>query len=77
LRIGGIAADPETSSQTVAGGQGFTVFALSGHMKAEEVAELKAVLDTDYRTIVLDLRERPTFASGWAEKKVEGVGTSN
>jgi len=26
-------------------------------MKAEEVAELKALFDTDYRTIVLDLRD--------------------
>jgi len=37
--------------------QGFTVFTLSGHMKAEEVAELKALLDADYRSIVLDLRD--------------------
>jgi predicted metal-binding protein len=37
--------------------QGFTVFTLSGHMKAEEVAELKALLDADYKTIVLDLRD--------------------
>jgi hypothetical protein len=37
--------------------QGFTVFALSGHMKAEEVAELKALFDADYRSIVLDLRD--------------------
>ena len=37
--------------------QGFTVFTLSGHMKAEEVAELKVLFDTDYRTIVLDLRD--------------------
>ena len=36
------------------------VFTLSGHMKAEEVAELKALFDTAYRTIVLDLR----FARG-------------
>jgi hypothetical protein len=33
------------------------VFTLSGRMKAEEVPELNALLDTDYRTIVLDLRE--------------------
>ena len=26
-------------------------------MKAEEVAELKVLFDTDYRTIVLDLRD--------------------
>ena len=31
--------------------QGITVFTLSGHMKAEEVAELKALFDADYRTI--------------------------
>ena len=37
--------------------QGITVFTLSGHMKAEEVAELKALFDTDYRPIVLDLRD--------------------
>ena len=37
--------------------QGITFFTLSGHMKAEEVAELKALFDTDYRTIVLDLRD--------------------
>ena len=37
--------------------QGFTVFSLSGHMKAEEVAELRALFDTDYRNIVLDLRD--------------------
>ena len=37
--------------------QGFTVFTLSGRMKAEEVAELKVLFDVDYRTIVLDLRD--------------------
>jgi predicted metal-binding protein len=37
--------------------QGFTVFTLSRRMKAEEVAELKALFDVDYRTIVLDLRD--------------------
>jgi predicted metal-binding protein len=37
--------------------QGITVFALSGRMNAEEVAELKALFDADYRTIVLDLRD--------------------
>jgi len=37
--------------------QGFAVFTLSGHMKAEEAAELKALFDADYRTIVLDLRD--------------------
>jgi predicted metal-binding protein len=37
--------------------QGITFFTLSGRMKAEEVAELKALFDTAYRTIVLDLRD--------------------
>src|SRR5258705_13332418 len=37
--------------------QGITVFTLSGRMKAGEVAELKALFDTDYRSIVLDLRD--------------------
>ena len=42
--------------------QGITVFALSGRMNAEEVAELKALFaadykDADYKTIVLDLQE--------------------
>src|ERR1700730_17177581 len=37
--------------------QRFAVFTLSGRMEAAEVAELKALFDTDYRTIVLDLRD--------------------
>jgi len=37
--------------------QGFTVFTVSAHMKAEEVAELKTLFDTDYRGIILDLQE--------------------
>ena len=37
--------------------QGFTVFSLSGHMKAEEVAELKALFARDDRNIVLNLRD--------------------
>jgi hypothetical protein len=37
--------------------QGIMVFTLSGRMKADEVAELKALFDADYRTIVLDLRD--------------------
>jgi hypothetical protein len=37
--------------------QGFTVLTLSGRMKAEQVAELKELFDTDYRSIVLDLRD--------------------
>jgi hypothetical protein len=37
--------------------QGIMVFTLSGRIRAEEVAELKALFDADYRTIVLDLRE--------------------
>ena len=37
--------------------EGITVFTLSGRMTAEEVAELKALFDADYRKIVLDLRD--------------------
>jgi len=37
--------------------QEITVFALSGRMNAEEVAELKALFDADYRNIILDLRD--------------------
>ena len=37
--------------------QGITVFALSGRMNAEGVAELKALFDADYRNIILDLRD--------------------
>jgi len=37
--------------------EGNTVFTLSGHMMAEEVAELKALFVTDYRSIVLDLQD--------------------
>jgi predicted metal-binding protein len=37
--------------------QGILVLTLSGRMTAEEVAELKALFDADYRTIVLDLRD--------------------
>ncbi len=37
--------------------QGITVFALSGRMNAEEVAELKTLFDADYRNIILDLRD--------------------
>jgi hypothetical protein len=33
------------------------VFTLSGRMKAEGVAELKALFNADYRNIVLDLRD--------------------
>jgi hypothetical protein len=36
---------------------GFTVFTLSGRMKAEQVAELRELFDTDYRNIILDLRD--------------------
>jgi len=36
---------------------GIMIFALSGRMKAEEVAELKVLFATDYRSIVLDLRD--------------------
>jgi hypothetical protein len=35
--------------------QRFTVFIVSGHMEAEEVAELKKLFDCEYRNIILDL----------------------
>jgi hypothetical protein len=34
---------------------GIAVFKLSGRTKADEVAELKALFDADYRTMVFDL----------------------
>ena len=37
--------------------QGIMVFTLSGRMMAEEVAELKALFDADYRAIVVDLQD--------------------
>ena len=37
--------------------QGIVVITLSGRMKAEEIAESKALFDADYRSIVLDLRD--------------------
>ena len=37
--------------------QGIMVFTLSGRLMAEEVSELKALFVTDYRSIVLDLRD--------------------
>jgi hypothetical protein len=37
--------------------QGIMIFTLSGRMKAEEIAELKQLFATDYRSIVLDLRD--------------------
>ena len=37
--------------------QKFTVFTLSGRISAERVAELKGLFDTNYRNIILDLRE--------------------
>jgi anti-anti-sigma regulatory factor len=37
--------------------QEFTVFTLSGRINAEQVAELKGLFNTDYRNIILDLRE--------------------
>jgi|SRR5271168_4067173 hypothetical protein len=37
--------------------QEFTVFTLSGRIHWEQVAELKGYFDTDYRNIILDLRE--------------------
>jgi predicted metal-binding protein len=37
--------------------QGFTVFALSGRLDAEQVAQLQGLFPTDCRNIVLDLRD--------------------
>jgi anti-anti-sigma regulatory factor len=37
--------------------QRFTVFTLTGRMEAEHVRELKELFDSDYRNIILDLRE--------------------
>jgi predicted metal-binding protein len=37
--------------------QRFTVFALSGRMEAEHIAELKELLDGDCRNVILDLRD--------------------
>jgi hypothetical protein len=37
--------------------QRFTVFTLSGRMEGEHVVELKELFDSDYRNIILDLRE--------------------
>jgi anti-anti-sigma regulatory factor len=37
--------------------QRFTVFTLSGRLEAEQVPELKQLLDHDYRNIILDLRD--------------------
>ena len=37
--------------------QGFTVFALSGRMEVEQVAELKELFDVDYQNVILDLRD--------------------
>src|ERR1700721_3435930 len=37
--------------------QRFTVFTLSGRMEAEQVTELKKLLDRDCQNIILDLRE--------------------
>jgi hypothetical protein len=37
--------------------QRFTVFTLSGRMEVEHVVELKELFDSDYRNIILDLRE--------------------
>ena len=37
--------------------QRFTVFTLTGRMEAEHVVELNELFDSDYRNIILDLRE--------------------
>ena len=35
----------------------YTVFALSGRMESEHVSELKSLLGSEYRNIILDLRD--------------------
>ena len=35
----------------------FTVYALTGHMESEQIPELKELLDSEYRNIILDLRD--------------------
>ena len=35
----------------------FTVYDLSGRMESEQIPELKRLLDSEYRNIILDLRE--------------------
>jgi hypothetical protein len=35
----------------------FTVYALSGRVESEQVPELKKLLDSEYRNIILDLRD--------------------
>ena len=37
--------------------QRFTVFALSGRMEAERIADLKELFDSESRNIILDLQE--------------------
>jgi anti-anti-sigma regulatory factor len=37
--------------------QRFTVLTLIGHMEAEHVVALRELLDSNYRNIILDLRE--------------------
>ena len=37
--------------------QGLKVFTLSGRMEAEQVAELRKIFASDYRNIILDLRD--------------------
>ena len=37
--------------------QGLKVFTLSGRMEAEQVAELKKLLERDHSNIILDLRD--------------------
>jgi predicted metal-binding protein len=39
------------------GRQRFTVLTLSGRLEAEQVAELKKLVDGDYRNIILDLKD--------------------
>jgi hypothetical protein len=63
VSVAGIAASRASRRQQMAlriersARQRFTVFTLTGRMEAEHVVELKELFDSDYRNIILDLRE--------------------
>ena len=52
-----IATRPMTLRIERSARQRFTVFALSGRMEAEQVAELKKLLSHDCQNVILDLRD--------------------
>ena len=63
MSVAGIAASRASRRQQMtlrierSARQRFTVFTLTGRMEAEHVVELKELFDSDYRNIILDLRE--------------------